>query len=72
MPKSVSELMEKPKILMNCRNDGGAPIEKKEEDDDDYDRNGFAERDENLVNRVRDRGGGIKSDSVIQPRRKAL
>ncbi len=80
MPNSVSELMEKPKILMKAKvpierdgdgdggNDGGAPVEQEEEDDDDDDDDGFGQGDQDFMDGVADDGGGVEGDGVFRVR----
>ena len=52
--------------------DGGAPIQQKEEDDADDDHDGHGQRNQHFANRVADHGGRVEGDGVFQSRRKFL
>ncbi len=79
MPKSVSELMEKPKTRMKKNvpierdrdRDRGMivarPVLQKEEDDDDDDHDGRSQRLHHLADRIADDGGGIKATTACSP-----
>ena len=54
------------------RDDRCAPILQEQEDHDDHDDDGFAQRLHDFTNGVADHGGGVEGDYILQARREGL
>ena len=84
IPNSVSELIEKPKILDeregadernrngDSGNDGGAPIKQEQKDDRRSRWRWLREGDQDFADGVADDGGRVESDRIFKSRRKTL